>query len=797
MPRLDLTKYVSIASTLLLASLAHSQPAGFPSRDDIVNEMRAAAGNHPNICQFFDLTARYGTPPTHQGRALYAVKISDNVTVEEDEPAFMMVSAHHGNEYGTPIVALDAIARLTQGYASDPTIRSVVDNNEIWIAPLWNPDGYHTSRHNARPGGTVDLNRNYPFLWNSACNTGVRGPSPGSEPETQTMVAWSEDQRFAKVLDYHSSGRETLHGYRSGCELHPSAAYLQAEAIAISQASSYGGAVRGPSSNGEHYQWQLGAYSNYAFLTEISNTQSPTRTSADQEAARVWPGTLFMLQRPIPIWGRVTDAVTGAPLDADITYVGTPFANGERNRSEPLFGRYHAFLPTGSHTLRFSRPGYSDRLVPVTVTAAGVQVDVAMTPPGLSFSFSGGVPTQLEPGGGTTVRVTVMPGARTPASGTGMLQVSSSNETRTFVMNEVAPNVYDATFPGFACGDAIQFSISAEDTMGQVWNSPPGGSYAAETVSTARVIASANFESAGGWVGGQPGDSAIRGIWNRADPEPTAAQPGDDHTPGAGRLCWVTDSRAGTSIGAWDVDSGVTTLLSARYDLSSEPNAMISYWRWYSNNQNGQRDDALVIDISNDDGQTWSNVETVGPNGVQAAGSWFQHSFRVADFVVPSGMMRMRFRAQDQTPGSIVEAAIDDFVISVPQCDGEVKRLGMGCTDATATPLRMTHAGSVRLGQTLELGLDAGSALPYAISVGPEITPFTIPGTGAPGCQVFVNPLVSISPVPNGASLSIAVPNDAALVGQGLAWQAAIVDPGLMRMVQIATSDYLLTTVGS
>ncbi|MEM7201037.1 MAG: M14 family zinc carboxypeptidase [Planctomycetota bacterium] len=368
----------AVALSATLAAPVAAQPSGFPTLNAIVQEMQDAANAFPNIAQFVDVTAKYGTPPTWQGRNIYALKISDNVAQEEDEPAFLMVSSHHSNEYGTPIVALDAIARFTQGYGSDPEITRLVDSYEIWIAPVWNPDGYWTRRHNRRAGGGVDLNRNYPFLWSSPCNTGVKGPSAGSEPETQAMVALSEDQRFAKVLDYHSSGRETLYGYRSGCPNHVFLSYYRSEAGAISTASGYGGRTRGPSSNGEHYQWQMGVYSNYAFLTEISNTQSPSITSANNEADRVWPGTLFMLNRPIPVAGHVTDATSGDPVPANLSYVENPFTEGEINRAEPRFGRYHAFLPNGSHTLRFEHPCYVTQNVAVNVTAAGVTMDVQL-----------------------------------------------------------------------------------------------------------------------------------------------------------------------------------------------------------------------------------------------------------------------------------------------------------------------------------------------------------------------------------------------------------------------------------
>lgn len=354
-----------------------------PTLQGIIDEMSLAAARFPDIAEMVNLTSTYGTPKTLMGRDLYALKISDNVRQEEDEPTFLMVAAHHGNEFGTPVVALDAIARLTEGYGTDLTISQLVDDNEIWIAPIWNVDGYPDFRKNGPGNQSVNLNRNYPFLWNSECSGSTeassgnyKGPSPGSEPETQTMMAFSEDQRFTKVLDLHSKGRLTVFGYR--CSPHQLSDFLEDEATALALASSYGGEARQPSAEGEHYQWQLGTYSNYAFLTEISDTQSPSYSGAVNEAARVWPGTVWMLQRPIPVWGHVVDATSGTPLSANISYLEEPFSQGEKNTSEPRFGRYHAFLPPGEYTLRFSHPGYVTQDVAVTVTNTENRVEVAL-----------------------------------------------------------------------------------------------------------------------------------------------------------------------------------------------------------------------------------------------------------------------------------------------------------------------------------------------------------------------------------------------------------------------------------
>jgi carboxypeptidase T len=101
--------------------------------------MQEIAAAYPAIVQMVDLTATYGTPATFEGRHMFALKISDNVAVDEDEPAMLIVANHHAREIVTPVIALDAAERLTVGYEADPRIAAAVDSHEIWIAPTWNP----------------------------------------------------------------------------------------------------------------------------------------------------------------------------------------------------------------------------------------------------------------------------------------------------------------------------------------------------------------------------------------------------------------------------------------------------------------------------------------------------------------------------------------------------------------------------------------------------------------------------------------------------------------------------------
>jgi hypothetical protein len=374
-------------------------PASYPNLDTIVAAMQEIAAAYPALVRMVDITETYGTPATVQGRHLFALKISDNVAADEDEPAMLLVSAHHAREVTTPLITLGAARRFTEGYGVDPRITTAVDTHEIWVAPVWNPDGYNHVfaadamwRKNRRvfAGGTgVDQNRNYPQGWSSSCagssnasSDTYKGPAQGSEAETQTMMTWSQRERFAKIIDYHSFGREVLYAYR--CLSHPFTSWMQQEAAAISRASGYDGATRVPSAEGEHQEWQIARMGAYAFLIETHTEFQPSYDSGVSEANLVWPGILSVLERPIPISGHVTDARTGAPLAASIELVNVTFSNGETNASGGAYGAYHVFVPPGTYDLRFSRAGYAPVVSRVTVTptsATTLDVQLSQPPP--------------------------------------------------------------------------------------------------------------------------------------------------------------------------------------------------------------------------------------------------------------------------------------------------------------------------------------------------------------------------------------------------------------------------------
>lgn len=304
-----------------------------------------------------------------------------------------------------------------------------------------------------------------------------------------------------------------------------------------------------------------------------------------------------------------------------------------------------------------------------------VDPSAALTAGAVSFSYPNGRPQFINPGGGARIRVNIdgVCGAAVNAA-TPLLHYNAGNGYQTVALEAVSPGFFDAVFPAIACPTTISYYVSAESTQGTVFNDPPaapGTVYNVISASGTIVTLSDDFEAATGWTVGDPSspDAATTGIWNRQDPEPTGAQPGEDHTPGAGTICWVTDGRAGTNVGQYDVDGGKTTLMSPALNLSAQPEARIGYWRWYSNTAGSSPNaDTFRVGISNNNGSTWTLAKTVGPTGPETSGGWFYHQFRVADFAAPTAQVKLRFVAEDVGAGSIIEAALDDFQIFTFDC---------------------------------------------------------------------------------------------------------------------------------
>ncbi|MBK7643410.1 MAG: M36 family metallopeptidase [Planctomycetes bacterium] len=375
---------------------------------------------------------------------------------------------------------------------------------------------------------------------------------------------------------------------------------------------------------------------------------------------------------------------------------------------------------------------------PASSTTSGI-VEAFDVPLLVIFAYPAGHPAQLQPGTPTNFEVDISGLAGTlPTPGTGQLSFSINGAPyQTVGMTQGQPNHYTATLPATTCLDVVRYYFTTGTNNGPTSDpaGAPASSYAATAFSGVQTSFADDFEANLGWSVGAAGDSATTGIWERADPEGTGAQPEDDHTP-SGTLCFVTGATAGASVGANDIDGGATTLVSPLFDLAADPAARVGYWRWYSNDQGSAPNaDIFRVDISNNGGSTWVNAETVGPAGAGTSGGWSFHDFRVADFVAPTSQVRVRFVAEDAGTGSVVEAGIDDFTIQTLLCNSSVTPYCFGDGGGAACPC--ANLGGPGVGCGNSTGQGGGLAGAGTVQVSSDSFVLSTSGTPANATVVF------------------------------------------------------------
>lgn len=192
-------------------------------------KMNQLAAQYPAI-----VTAPQSIGSSGQGTTLWAMKVSDNPGVDEDEPAILFTGVHHAREPIGCTLCVDFIEFLASNYGADPLCTFLVDERENWFVPIVNVDGYLYNestypngggmwRKNRRNNGDgsygVDINRNYTFQWGydnsgsspTPSSDTYRGPAAGSEPEVQAVMALCQAQGFTAAQHWHSYSNYLLY----------------------------------------------------------------------------------------------------------------------------------------------------------------------------------------------------------------------------------------------------------------------------------------------------------------------------------------------------------------------------------------------------------------------------------------------------------------------------------------------------------------------------------------------------------------------------------------------------------
>lgn len=208
-------------------------PQYFRTVENIHARMRELEAAHPDLVKVINLGR---TPAENGGRELLAMRVTAgvNAPAAADKPAAVMLGGVHAREIANPEMLMGWVEQLAKGYGSDATATALLDERRLVVMPVVNPDGHAIvergyadggardllwHRTNGRPGGGVDLNRNFPFHWGEVGSSprpgaeNYRGPAAGSEAETQAMMKLIADEKPGMVLDWHSHGEFVLAPY--------------------------------------------------------------------------------------------------------------------------------------------------------------------------------------------------------------------------------------------------------------------------------------------------------------------------------------------------------------------------------------------------------------------------------------------------------------------------------------------------------------------------------------------------------------------------------------------------------
>ena len=283
-----------------------------------------------------------------------------------------------------------------------------------------------------------------------------------------------------------------------------------------------------------------------------------------------------------------------------------------------------------------------------------------------------------------TAEVEVDDNALVPGSVTLHYRSVGAGSFTQLAMSPNSGNEYSAQIPTDGCPGEVEFFVTAESlNIGTVsYPIDTTGGLPSFTVADVTPGETFNFESSAGWtVSGSAGD----GQWTRSIP--VNGGRGDPITDADGSgAAFVTDNAAGNS----DVDDGITVLTSPVLDASALQNPAVSYQRWLVNDiGSNPNSETMVIEISNDSGSSWTTLETVDPNSLEASGGWIYRVFNIADFVTPTASMRLRFTVSDII-GTVIEGAVDDVRLfglscTVDDCAADVDESGdLDFSDVTA-----------------------------------------------------------------------------------------------------------------
>jgi hypothetical protein len=343
----------------------------YPTYQQYDSLMHQFAVDYPSLCKLHVL----GT--LNSGRQILALQLGDNVNQNENELKFLYTSTMHGDEVTGYVMMLRLINYLLENYNSDPQVQFLMNNIDIWINPLANPDGTYYGGNSSVFGATrynansVDFNRNFPDP-----EDGMHPDNNPYQPETQIFMALADSVHFTMSANFHGGAEVVNYPWDTWSRLSADDAWWVRVSKRFADSAQYyspsGYMTKFGTGYTNGYQWYSISggrqdYMNYfQHCREATIELSNTKTVAENQLPNYWTylkrSFIYYLQdATYGFKGQTTDSITHYAVKTKLTIL-----NHDKDSSEVYSndsGYYFRPIAAGTYDLKFSAPLYYSKTI--------------------------------------------------------------------------------------------------------------------------------------------------------------------------------------------------------------------------------------------------------------------------------------------------------------------------------------------------------------------------------------------------------------------------------------------------
>ncbi len=364
----------------------------YPTYGAYLETMATFQSEFPALCDIDTILEQ-----TSGGHSLLVAHISNNLQDRGDKPAFFYTATMHGDEPVGYYLMLRLVHYLLHNYATDPKVQQLVDNVDIWICPLENPDGtyrysnsqlssWYSTRYNYNGD---DLNRSYPIIGQPVAKS--------YPPEVQAMMDFGAAHNFTMSANFHG-GAEVVNypwdTWETTQRAHADQAWWEfvgrkfadtCHAVSSNYMTDcYNGVTEGgdwyiiTGSRQDYFNYYLGC-------REMTVEVSADKVVNSSYLPYYWDYINHSLLNYIGeslngFRGIVTDSVTSEPVAARV-FVENHDLDNSHTYSRLPNGDYHRPIVGGTYQVTFSADGYYPKTLTMTaLDGQCVERDVQLVP---------------------------------------------------------------------------------------------------------------------------------------------------------------------------------------------------------------------------------------------------------------------------------------------------------------------------------------------------------------------------------------------------------------------------------